>query len=399
MLIFHTADIHLNSNLKSNLDGEKAKLRRDEIKNNFYNLISLAEKQNVQFFIIAGDMFDTETGIVRLKNQFLDIVSEHPNIKFLYVNGNHDETSFLNEDIPPNLYVFKKDWTYYDFDNITFAGKFVPIAVKADHFDGLNLNPNRTNIVVLHGDITLTNSEDIDYAINLNALKGKNIDYLALGHKHDFEQGRLDNRGTFAYPGTLDGRGFDEIGTKGYISIDDSMLPTFHAYSSRVYEEEYIDIIRKKTAILFIASAQAAAISANANNTQYEALTRFAEFLGICFQIKDDILDYSPKANIGKPTLNDIREGKITLPLQHALKISSKHHADLILNAVKEGNFSEEFFYNIGLLVARNGGIEYAEKRMYYYKEEAIKALQCFPESETKVALINLLSLVLERDY
>ena len=242
MLIFHTADIHLNSNLKSNLDGEKAKLRRDEIKNNFYNLISLAEKQNVQFFIIAGDMFDTETGIVRLKNQFLDIVSEHPNIKFLYVNGNHDETSFLNEDIPPNLYVFKKDWTYYDFDNITFAGKFVPIAVKPDHFDGLNLNPNRTNIVVLHGDITLTNSEDIDYAINLNALKGKNIDYLALGHRHDFEQGRLDNRGTFAYPGTLDCRGFDEIGTKGYISIDDSMLPTFHAYSSRVYEEEYIDI-------------------------------------------------------------------------------------------------------------------------------------------------------------
>ena len=81
------------------------------------------------------------------------------------------------------------------------------------------------------------------------------------------------------------------------------------------------------------------------------------------------------------------------------LKISSKHHADLILNAVKEGNFSEEFFYNIGLLVARNGGIEYAEKRMYYYKEEAVKALQCFPESETKEALIKLLSLVLERDY
>lgn len=191
---------------------------------------------------------------------------------------------------------------------------------------------------------------------------------------------------------------FDQLANLGLMLSRGELLQLQHAYDIPT-EEEYIDIIRKKTAILFIASAQAAAISANANNTQYEALTRFAEFLGICFQIKDDILDYSPKANIGKPTLNDIREGKITLPLQHALKISSKHHADLILNAVKEGNFSEEFFYNIGLLVARNGGIEYAEKRMYYYKEEAIKALQCFPESETKVALINLLSLVLERDY
>lgn len=247
MLIFHTADIHLNSNLKSNLDDKKALIRRDEIKNNFYNLISLAETQKADFFIIAGDMFDTETGIVRLKNQFLDIISEHPEIKFLYVNGNHDESSFLNDDVPPNFYIFRRNWTYFNFDNITFAGRSVPVKPADNYFNDLELDANRTNIVVLHGDITLSNNNDTDYAINLNSLKGKNIDYLALGHRHDFEQGRIDNRGNFAYPGALDGRGFDEIGPKGYITIDDSIVPTFHKFNSREYEIVYTDISNSKT--------------------------------------------------------------------------------------------------------------------------------------------------------
>lgn len=191
---------------------------------------------------------------------------------------------------------------------------------------------------------------------------------------------------------------FEQLANLGLMLSRGELLQLQHAYDIPT-EEEYIDIIRKKTAILFIASAQSAAVSVNATETQFNALSRFAEYLGICFQIKDDILDYSPKAKIGKPTLNDIREGKITLPLQHALRVTSSQQSNVILNAIKEGNFSEEFFYNIGMLVARNGGIEYAEKRMYYYKDEAIKALDCFPESEVKEALVNLLTLVLERDY
>lgn len=191
---------------------------------------------------------------------------------------------------------------------------------------------------------------------------------------------------------------FDQLANLGLMLSRGELLQLQHAYDVPT-EEEYIDIIRKKTAVLFIAAAQSATVSVNATAEQYDALSRFAEFLGICFQIKDDILDYSPKAKIGKPTLNDIREGKITLPLQHALQVTPKQQSDIILNAIKEGNFSEEFFYNIGMLVARNGGIEYAEKRMYYYKQEAVKALACFPDSEEKEALINLLDLVIERDH
>ena len=94
----------------------------------------------------------------------------------------------------------------------------------------------------MHGDATTSNSEGIDYAINLNELKGKHIDYLALGHKHEFIQGKLDRRCTFAYPGILDGRGFDELDKKGYIYLDDSLVPTFVPFSSREYSEVYVDI-------------------------------------------------------------------------------------------------------------------------------------------------------------
>ena len=243
MKIFHTADIHLNSNLKSNLDDKKAKIRREEIKNNFYALIDKAKEENADFFIIAGDLFDSETGITRLKRQLLDIIESLPSIKFLYLNGNHDENSFFNEeDLPANFYHFNRDWTYFNFGNITFAGKNTPIQVDAGYYDGLHLDDSQINIVVLHGDIVPSNPDGVDYAITLNELKNKHIDYLALGHKHEFLQGKLDRRCTFAYPGALDGRGFDELGEKGYITLDDSLVPTFHTFNSRQYAEVYVDI-------------------------------------------------------------------------------------------------------------------------------------------------------------
>ena len=243
MLIYHTADIHLNSNLKSNLDDKKAKIRREEITSNFFSLIEKAGSEHADFFIIAGDLFDAETGITRLKKQLLDAISSYPETKFLYLNGNHDENSFFEEEYKPaNFYHFGRDWTYFNFGDVTFAGKNTPITVDDGYYSGLNLDDSKINIVVLHGDAVTTSPEGVDYAISLNELKNKHIDYLALGHKHDFLQGKLDRRCTFAYPGTLDGRGFDELGEKGYITLDDSLVPTFHAFSSRQYAQVYVDI-------------------------------------------------------------------------------------------------------------------------------------------------------------
>ena len=95
--------------------------------------------------------------------------------------------------------------------------------------------------------------------------------------------------------------------------------------------------------------------------------------------------------------MNDIREGKFTLPLIHALESIHANEASMILESVKKRQFTEDFFYNIGSLVARAGGIEFAEQRMAYYKAEAERALSIFPDSEIKQALLNLLEFTVQR--
>lgn len=174
------------------------------------------------------------------------------------------------------------------------------------------------------------------------------------------------------------------------------LLQLQHAYTIPT-ESEYIDIVRKKTAVLFSVSALSAAISVGASDFECNAVREFAENLGICFQIKDDIFDYSPNAQIGKPTLNDIRDGKITLPLLHVLEKVSPNDAASVLDAIKNGVFTEDFFYNIGILVARNGGIEYAEERIAYYRSKALDALDTFPDFPTKSSLIALFDYVITR--
>ena len=189
---------------------------------------------------------------------------------------------------------------------------------------------------------------------------------------------------------------YNQLALLGNILTRGELLQLQHSYSIPT-EEDYIEIIKKKTAVLFTISAESAAISVGATVEQREALRQFAEYLGICFQIKDDIFDYTPNAQIGKPTLNDIREGKFTLPLIHALESIHANEASLILDAVKKRQFTEDFFYNIGSLVARTGGIEYAEKQMEQYRQKAVDALSIFADSEIKEALLNLLEFTIQR--
>ena len=189
---------------------------------------------------------------------------------------------------------------------------------------------------------------------------------------------------------------YKQLALLGNILSRGELLQLQHSYSIPK-EEDYIEIIKKKTAVLFTISAESAAISVGASDEQREALLQFAEYLGVCFQIKDDIFDYTPNAQIGKPTLNDIREGKFTLPLIHAMESIHTNEASLILEAVKKRQFTEDFFYNIGSLVARTGGIEYAEQQMEHYKSEAEKSLTIFPNSEIKQALLNLLEFTIQR--
>lgn len=162
-------------------------------------------------------------------------------------------------------------------------------------------------------------------------------------------------------------------------------------------EVHYYEIIRRKTAVLFAICMQAGAISAGASSEQAEKLYAFGENLGICFQIKDDIFDYTPQAKVGKPTLNDLREGKFTLPVIHAMEQASEAEAARIVEIAKNGDLIEknsDFLYQF---VAQNGGIAYAQQQMAAYRRKALDCLADFADSTEKKSLCDILDFVLQR--
>ena len=116
---------------------------------------------------------------------------------------------------------------------------------------------------------------------------------------------------------------------------DGELLQLSNSDQIKTTEENYLKIIRKKTALLFSTCTEIGALSVNATLTEREALRRYGEYLGICFQMKDDIFDYFENASIGKPTGNDIRDGKLTLPLIYALKNTSGQLKEQIVSWIK----------------------------------------------------------------
>ena len=222
MKFIHCADIHLDSKMETNLSSQKAKERKKEILNTFENMIYFAQENNVTAIIIAGDLFDTARITNLTKSRVINIIQKNNNIDFLYLSGNHDESNFIEliQDPPPNLKVFKNSWTTFDYNNINITGAIIDENNSATIYDTLNLNKDKLNIVVMHGQTSKYNSKNNAEIINLTKLKNKNIDYLALGHIHSFVKDDLDKRGVYCYCGCLEGRGFDECGQKGFVLLD-----------------------------------------------------------------------------------------------------------------------------------------------------------------------------------
>ncbi|MDR1525200.1 MAG: polyprenyl synthetase family protein [Tannerella sp.] len=164
-----------------------------------------------------------------------------------------------------------------------------------------------------------------------------------------------------------------------------------------VNEDDYFKMIRKKTASLISACSEIGAITVNAPPETVRKCCLFGEYLGYCFQIKDDIFDYYDDLNIGKPTGNDIREGKITLPLLYALKTAPAEEAAHYMDIITAQNFTAE---NVTALIAfakQHGGIEYAGQRLMEYKQKAIEIIRRFPESEARDSLLLLADYFAER--
>lgn len=166
------------------------------------------------------------------------------------------------------------------------------------------------------------------------------------------------------------------------------MLQLEKASSADTTEDDYFRIIYCKTASLFEASAVAAADSVNASDELFEAARNYGRYMGLAFQIKDDILDYAGTADLGKPVGIDLKEQKITLPLLGALEGSAD--GDDVRKKVRDIHRHPEYYDEVRDFVWTHGGIEYASRRLDEFIAKAISALDAFPEGQAKEYLKQL---------
>ncbi len=163
-----------------------------------------------------------------------------------------------------------------------------------------------------------------------------------------------------------------------------------------ITEEDYFTIIRNKTASLLASACSAGAYSASGDLDITEKLRLFGEYTGIAFQIKDDLFDYGTE-DVGKPTGNDIKEKKMTLPLIYTLQQVSKSRRSELIYIIKNKNKTRKEIDVVIEQVKLNGGIQYAVMMMESYKKKAMDILLEFPDSEVRNTLIEMVRYTTER--
>ena len=222
MKLIHTADLHLDAPAEAHLSPEQSKERRNELLLSFRRLVQYAAEENVSAILIAGDLFDRKTVSKTASNVVLHAIEEHPDITFFYVSGNHDEQGFSDraEGLPDNLKTFTGAFSTYEFGPLLTVTGIELSKASPGVYETLSLPPDKLNIVMMHGQESDSGSKNDAEIIRMRSLKNRNIDYLALGHVHQFKKAELDSRGVYVYPGCLEGRGFDECGVKGFVLID-----------------------------------------------------------------------------------------------------------------------------------------------------------------------------------
>ncbi len=183
------------------------------------------------------------------------------------------------------------------------------------------------------------------------------------------------------------------ISTMGRRLVDGELLQLSASKEAIYNENYYLNVIKHKTAILFSTCANLGVLSTpQAPKESAKRLQEMAEYIGICFQLKDDIFDYQEGGHIGKPVGNDIQEGKMTLPLLYLYQNASQQEKATILTA-----FQNKEVQKIQEWVHQKGGIAYTQEKIAYYKEKALQCLQDFENSPTREAIEQYILLVADR--
>ena len=262
--LIHTADLHLDSAFRSRFTKEEAENRRQKQLMAWKELLSFAVEKKVQGILIAGDLFDSPVVSHGTMDFFLSTIAEHPEISFFYLRGNHDtENTFrYQENLPKNLFLFSEKGKKYRLNDrlllagveygtkdISFgenegatqgAGQAAEQGVGQENAHGaealskseseseeeskfLKLKEEDCNILLLHGALyqgtPKGDSLQGEEGIFLKNLEKLPLSYIALGHIHKGGEGKLNNGALWAYPGCLQGRGFDEEGERGFLYL------------------------------------------------------------------------------------------------------------------------------------------------------------------------------------
>ena len=176
------------------------------------------------------------------------------------------------------------------------------------------------------------------------------------------------------------------------------ILQLSNVSNQSIDENVYYDIINRKTAALFSACSEAGALCASTDENVIQNMSLFGHYVGMCFQIRDDIFDYDTSADIGKPTGNDMKEGKLTLPLIYALNHSNDEYMQKLAHKVKSGEISDDEIDELVSFTRSNGGIEYAEHVMKTFADKAKDVLSSYPDGDIKSSLMMYVDYVIKRD-
>lgn len=257
MKIIHTADCHLDSKLNRHFDEAKAAERRNELLSTFQNIVHYAVSNDVEAILIAGDLFDVRNISATARDAVISAVLNNPGITFFYLRGNHDAGAFLQSfrdriqaDLPQNLKLFDETWTSYPFvsgdgTEVIITGAEITKNNNTALEASLALNQAKCNIVMLHGQEVETKGKTDAEIIPIRAYRNRGIDYLALGHIHQPKIAALDARGQYSYCGCPEGRGFDEIGPRGFnlLNVSEGKITAeFVPFAQRVIYDIKADV-------------------------------------------------------------------------------------------------------------------------------------------------------------
>ena len=199
---------------------------------------------------------------------------------------------------------------------------------------------------------------------------------------------------------TADSRIVENLSQLGRTLAAGEILQLTNIQNPDFSEQVYYDVIRKKTASLFESCATLGCLSVNASMEDIEKARQFGERLGMMFQIRDDIFDYYDSREVGKPTGNDMAEGKLTLPVLFALNTNPLQSMINLARKVKQGGVNTDEIAVLVEYTKQSGGIEYAEQRMQdFYNQSMVFIEDRVKNAEIRDALVTYLDYVMKRQY